>query len=140
LEKKIRILLAKPGLDGHDKGIRILARALMDAGMEVIYLGLRQSPEDIARAAAQEEPSVIGLSILSGAHVNLTRKVIASLGKVGCGDIPVIVGGTIAPNDVKLIREAGAAAVFGMGTPLNLIVSWIKQNVQKQRKEAERFS
>jgi methylmalonyl-CoA mutase C-terminal domain/subunit len=133
MKAKIRVLLAKPGLDGHDKGIKLVARALMEAGMEVIYLGLRQDPESIARAAAQEEPSVIGLSILSGAHVNLTRKVVAQLKKVGCGEIPVVVGGTIPLDDVDVVKGAGAAAVFPIGTKFEEIVSWIQGHVSQNR-------
>ena len=128
MEKKIRILLAKPGLDGHDKGIRLVAMALRDAGMEVIYLGMRQEPEIIAQAAVQEDPGMIGLSILSGAHVNLTRKVILRLKEKGCGSVPVVVGGTIPPHDVVKVKEAGAAAVFPMGTKFEDIISWIKEN------------
>lgn len=128
-KQKIRVLLVKPGLDGHDKGIRVVARALMEAGMEVIYLGFRQDPEGIARVAAQEEPSVVGLSILSGAHVNLTRKVVSRLKGAGCGEIPVIVGGTIPPDDVPLVKEAGASEVFPAGTKFEEIVSWIEEHV-----------
>lgn len=131
MKGKIRVLLAKPGLDGHDKGIRLVARALMEAGMEVIYLGLRQTPEAIVRAALQEAPSVIGLSILSGAHVNLTGKVISCLKEAGCDEIPVIVGGTIPPGEAGVLREAGAAAVFPVGAEFEDIVSWIETNVSK---------
>lgn len=129
--QKIRVLLAKPGLDGHDKGIHVVARALMEAGFEVIYLGLRQTPEAIARAAAQEEPSVIGLSILSGAHINLTRKVVSRLKEAGCGEMPVIVGGTIPPEDVPRVSEAGAAEVFPVGTKFDEIISWIEGHVPR---------
>jgi len=138
MEAKIRVLLAKPGLDGHDKGIKLIARALMEAGMEVIYLGLRQDPESIARAAAQEEPSVIGLSILSGAHVNLTSKVASQLRNVGCGEIPVVVGGTIPPDDVEVVKAAGAAAVFPIGTKFEEIVGWIQGRVSKTDKSCQR--
>lgn len=129
--QKIRVLLAKPGLDGHDKGIHVVARALMEAGFEVIYLGLRQTPEAIARAAAQEEPFVIGLSILSGAHINLTRKVVSRLKEAGCGEMPVIVGGAIPPEDVPRVREAGASEVFPVGTKFDEIISWIEGHVSK---------
>ncbi len=129
--QKIRVLLAKPGLDGHDKGIHVVARALMEAGFEVIYLGLRQTPEAIARAAAQEEPSVIGLSILSGAHISLTRKVVSRLKEAGCGEMPVVVGGTIPPEDVPRVREAGAAEVFPVGTMFDEIISWIEGHVPR---------
>ena len=129
---KIRVLLAKPGLDGHDKGIKIIAHALRDVGMEVIYLGLRQDPESIARAAAQEEPTVIGLSILSGAHESLTREVVSQLKRVGCEEIPVIVGGTIPPQDVEKVKEAGAEAVFPIGTKFEEIISWIERHASKE--------
>jgi methylmalonyl-CoA mutase C-terminal domain/subunit len=126
--RKIRVLLAKPGLDGHDKGVKLVARSLMDSGMEVIYLGLRQDPESMARAAAQEEPSVIGISILSGAHLNLTRKVMERLKDVGCAEIPLIVGGNIPRGDMKLLEDLGAAGVFPVGTKFESIVEWIKKN------------
>ncbi len=129
--QRIRILLAKPGLDGHDKGVKLVARALMGAGMEVVYLGMRQSPEGIARSAAQEDPHIVGLSILSGAHVSLTRKVVSRLKEAGCGEIPVIVGGTIPPGDLETLREAGARAVFPMGTAFGDIVSWIEDYVSR---------
>jgi methylmalonyl-CoA mutase C-terminal domain/subunit len=133
MKAKIRVLLAKPGLDGHDKGIKLIARALMEAGMEVIYLGLRQDPESIAGAAAQEEPTVVGLSILSGAHVNLTKKVVSQLKEVGCGEIPVMVGGTIPPDDVELVKGAGAAAVFPIGAKFEEIIFWIQGHVSQNR-------
>ncbi len=129
--QKIRVLLAKPGLDGHDKGVHVVARALMEAGFEVIYLGLRQTPEAIVRAAAQEEPSVVGLSILSGAHINLTRKVVAQLKEAGCAEMPVVVGGAIPPGDVPHVREAGAAEVFPVGTKFDEIISWIEGHVSR---------
>ncbi len=129
--QKIRVLLAKPGLDGHDKGVHVVARALMEAGFEVIYLGLRQTPEAIVRAAAQEEPSVVGLSILSGAHINLTRKVVAQLKEAGCAEMPVVVGGAIPPEDVPHVREAGAAEVFPVGTKFDEIISWIEGHVSR---------
>ena len=129
---RIRVLLAKPGLDGHDKGIKLVARALMEAGMEVIYLGMRQSPEGIARAVLQEDPHVVGLSILSGAHVSLTRKVVSRLKETGAAEIPVIVGGTIPPGDAEALRMTGARAVFPTGTIFSDIVSWIEEYVSKQ--------
>jgi len=132
MTSRIRVLLAKPGLDGHDKGVKLVARVLMEAGMEVVYLGMRQDPEAIARAAVQEDPHLIGLSILSGAHVNLTRKVITRLKEQGCQEIPVMVGGTIPPKDVKKLRGAGAAAVFPMGTRFEEILSWIESHVSSR--------
>ena len=125
MASRIRVLLAKPGLDGHDKGVKLVARALMEAGMEVIYLGMRQSPDAIVQAAIQEDPHVVGLSILSGAHVSLTRKVVSKLRESGCVEIPVIVGGTIPPGDLEALKKEGAAAVFPMGTGFEDIISWI---------------
>ena len=126
MNTKIRVLLAKPGLDGHDKGVKLVAQALVEASMEVIYLGMRQSPSAIAQATVQEDPHLVGLSILSGAHVNLTRKVVLKLKEAGCTEVPVIVGGTIPPGDLRILREAGAAAVFPMGTSFEDIISWIE--------------
>ena len=136
--QRIRVLLAKPGLDGHDKGVKLVARALMGAGMEVIYLGMRQSPEGIARAAVQEDPHIVGLSILSGAHVNLTRKVASRLKEAGCPEIPVIVGGTIPPGDLEALRDAGARAVFPMGTVFSDIVAWIEDYISNHPPHSSR--
>jgi methylmalonyl-CoA mutase, C-terminal domain len=121
-----RILVAKPGLDGHDRGAKIVARALRDAGFEVIFTGIRQATAAIVATAVQEDVSIVGLSILSGAHVALTAKVIAGLRAAGAGDIPVIVGGTIPAADVPRLREAGALAVFSTGTPLDQVVDQVK--------------
>jgi len=121
-----RILVAKPGLDGHDRGAKIVARTLRDAGFEVIFTGIRQKTEAIVATAVQEDVSMVGLSILSGAHVALTAKVIAGLRAAGAGDIPVIVGGTIPAADVPRLREAGALAVFPTGTPLEQVVDQVK--------------
>jgi methylmalonyl-CoA mutase, C-terminal domain len=118
-----RILIAKPGLDGHDRGAKIVARALRDAGFEVIFTGIRQRVEAIVAIAVQEDVAVVGLSILSGAHVALTRRTIERLREAGAGDIAVVVGGTIPAADVLPMRAAGAAAVFPTGTPLEVIVA-----------------
>ena len=107
VERKIRVLVAKPGLDGHDRGAKVVARALRDAGMEVIYTGLRQTPEMIAEAALQEDVDVVGLSILSGSHKELTREIVAGLADAAASDIAVFVGGTIPPEDRPLLLEAG---------------------------------
>jgi methylmalonyl-CoA mutase, C-terminal domain len=120
-----RIIVAKPGLDGHDRGAKLVARALRDGGFEVIYTGIRQRPEAIAAAAAQEDVDVVGLSILSGAHVGLTQRTIEALRKVGRGDILVVVGGTIPMADVPKLLELGAAAVFPTGTSLDELVTAI---------------
>jgi methylmalonyl-CoA mutase, C-terminal domain len=120
-----RIIVAKPGLDGHDRGAKLVARALRDGGFEVIYTGIRQRPEAIAAAAAQEDVDVVGLSILSGAHVGLTQRTIEALRKIGRGDILVVVGGTIPMADVPRLLELGAAAVFPTGTSLDELVTAI---------------
>lgn len=128
--KKIRVLVAKPGLDGHDRGAKIVARALRDAGMEVIYTGLRQTPEMIVEAAIQEAVHVVGLSILSGAHNALLPKVTELLRKEGADDVLVVAGGIIPEDDVPGLKAAGISAVFGPGTPLSEIVDYIKANVK----------
>ena len=122
-----RILVAKPGLDGHDRGAKIVARALRDAGFEVVYTGIRQKVEDIVSIAVQEDVAVVGLSILSGAHVALTTKVVEGLRAAEAGDIDVIVGGTIPQGDVPKLLDAGAAAVFPTSTPLDVLVSEIRK-------------
>lgn len=119
-----RVLLAKPGLDGHDKGIKVLATILRDAGCEVIYTGLHQTPQKIAFAAVQEDADVIGLSMLSGAHVDLTRDVIEQLRAAGLDNRPVIVGGNIPLRDVQVLKDLGAAAVFPTGTSYEEITGW----------------
>ena len=121
-----RILIAKPGLDGHDRGAKIIARTLRDAGFEVIFTGIRQRVDAIVAAAVQEDVAIVGLSILSGAHLALTAKVIAGLKAAGADDIAVVVGGTIPAADVPRLREVGVAAVFPTGTPLDSVVSEIK--------------
>jgi methylmalonyl-CoA mutase C-terminal domain/subunit len=118
-----RVLLAKPGLDGHDRGVRVVARALRDSGFEVIYTGIRQTPTQIAAAAVQEDVDVVGLSILSGAHLSLTRKVLEALREAGAGDIRVVVGGTIPPGDMALLRESGVAAIYPTGATLPEMVA-----------------
>ncbi|POX87074.1 methylmalonyl-CoA mutase [Mycobacterium kansasii] len=121
-----RILVAKPGLDGHDRGAKIVARTLRDAGFEVIYTGIRQRIEDIASIAVQEDVAVVGLSILSGAHLALTVRTIEALRAADAADIAVVVGGTIPHADVPKLLEAGAAAVFPTGTPLDVLVCDIR--------------
>jgi len=121
-----RILIAKPGLDGHDRGAKIIARTLRDAGFEVIFTGIRQKVDAIVAAAVQEDVAVVGLSILSGAHLALTAKVIDGLRAAGADDIAVVVGGTIPAADVAKLRVVGVAAVFPTGTPLDSVVSEIK--------------
>ena len=124
----IRVLVAKPGLDGHDRGAKIIARALRDAGMEVIYTGLRQSPEQIVSAALQEDVEFIGLSILSGAHMAIVPRVLDLLKKERATDIRVIVGGIIPDADVAVLCEKGVAAVFQPGASLEAIAEFLRQN------------
>ncbi|WP_327116731.1 cobalamin-dependent protein [Nocardia sp. NBC_01730] len=121
-----RVLVAKPGLDGHDRGAKIVARALRDAGFEVVYTGIRQRIEDIVSIALQEDVAVVGLSILSGAHVALTARVVEALRAADAADIAVIVGGTIPQTDVARLLEVGAAAVFPTGTSLEVLVTDIR--------------
>lgn len=118
----MKVLIAKPGLDGHDRGAKVVAHALRDAGFEVVYTGLKRTPEEIIAEAIQEDVDVVGLSILSGAHLPLTRRVIEGLRAAGADDIHVVVGGTIPPRDVEPLKALGASAVFPMGTPLTDIV------------------
>jgi methylmalonyl-CoA mutase, C-terminal domain len=135
--RAIRILVAKPGLDGHDRGAKIIAYALRDAGMEVIYTGLRQTPEQIVNAAVAEDVDAIGLSILSGAHMALTEKVIAGLRAAGSDDeVALFVGGTIPPRDVERLQQLGAAGVFPTGTSLSAIAPAIREAVEARRKGA----
>lgn len=129
--KKIRVLIAKPGLDGHDRGAKVVARALRDAGMEVIYTGLHQTPEMIAEAAIQEDVDVVGLSCLSGAHMTLFPRVVELLREKGAGDILVTAGGIIPDEDVPKLKEAGIAATFGPGTSLAEIIEFHKKNAGK---------
>lgn len=128
--KKIRVLVAKPGLDGHDRGAKVVARALRDAGMEVVYTGLRQTPEMVVRAAIDEAVNCIGLSILSGAHMALFPKVMELLKKEGADDILVVGGGIIPEDDVAELKKVGIAEIFGPGTPLDEITEYIKANVK----------
>ena len=123
----VRVLVAKPGLDGHDRGAKLVARALRDAGFEVIYLGIRQRPEAIAAVAVQEDVRIVGLSILSGAHVALTRKTAEALRAAGADDVVLVVGGTIPKRDVPDLEAAGAAAVYPTGTPLEALVDSLRQ-------------
>jgi methylmalonyl-CoA mutase C-terminal domain/subunit len=127
--RKIRILIAKPGLDGHDRGAKVVSRALRDAGMEVIYTGLRRTPEEIVQAAVQEDVDVIGLSLLSGAHNTLFPRIVALLKDQGAEDIKIIAGGIVPEVDIEPLKSLGIAEVFGPGTPTSQIVEWIKANV-----------
>ena len=129
-DKKIRVLIAKPGLDGHDRGAKVIARALRDAGMEVIYTGLRQTPEMIASAAVQEDVDVIGLSILSGAHNTLCPQLMELLRQKDMTDVTVLVGGIIPETDITALKKAGIAEVFLPGASTQDIVKFIRQHVR----------
>jgi methylmalonyl-CoA mutase C-terminal domain/subunit len=134
MERKIRVLVAKPGLDGHDRGAKVIARALRDAGMEVVYTGLQQTPQMIVDAALQEDVDVIGLSILSGAHMTLLPKVTQLLREAGAEDVLVVAGGIISDADAqRLTREHGIAAVYGPGASTHDIVGFIRDNVSPER-------
>lgn len=132
--KKIRILVAKPGLDGHDRGAKVICRALRDAGMEVIYTGLRRTPEEIVNAAIQEDADLIGLSILSGAHPILFPKIMKLLREKGAGDIPVIAGGIIPEKDIPRMKKVGIRAIFLPGASTLDIVKWIEENIGRSEK------
>jgi methylmalonyl-CoA mutase C-terminal domain/subunit len=128
-ERKIRVLIAKPGLDGHDRGAKVVARALRDAGMEVIYTGIRQTPEMIVEAALQEDVDVVGLSILSGAHMTQCPRVVDLLREQGMEDVLVLTGGIIPDADIPLLEEAGVRGIFGPGTNTQDIVAFIRGQV-----------
>jgi methylmalonyl-CoA mutase C-terminal domain/subunit len=128
MEQRVRVLVAKPGLDGHDRGAKVVARALRDAGFEVIYTGLRQTPEQIAEAALQEDVDVIALSLLSGAHNHLFPRIVELIHGTGMTDVMIIGGGVIPDSDIPFLKEAGIAAVFTPGTPTTTIIDYIKTN------------
>lgn len=129
-ERMIRVLVAKPGLDGHDRGAKIVARALRDAGFEVIYTGLRQTPEQVAEAALQEDVNVVGLSILSGAHMRLTEEIMKLLKEKEMSDVLVVLGGIIPEEDYGPLKKLGVKAIFGPGTPTSEIIDFIKSHVK----------
>jgi len=132
-EKKIRVLVAKPGLDGHDRGAKVVARALRDAGMEVIYTGLRQTPEMIAQAALQEDVDVVGLSILSGAHMALAPRIVELLRKNGQADVNVFIGGIVPDEDVPQLKQIGISGVYGPGASTEDIVRDVRIAAEKRR-------
>jgi methylmalonyl-CoA mutase C-terminal domain/subunit len=134
--RTIRVVIAKPGLDGHDRGAKVIARALRDAGMEVIYTGLRQTPEQIAAAALQEDADVVGLSILSGAHMHICPRVMELLKERGLSDVLVVVGGIIPDVDLPRLREMGIAGIFLPGTPMQDIITFINDNVRPKVEQA----
>jgi methylmalonyl-CoA mutase cobalamin-binding domain/chain len=129
VERKIRVVIAKPGLDGHDRGAKIIARALRDAGMEVIYTGLHQTPEQIVETAIQEDADAVGISILSGAHMTLVPRIVEGLRAREADDVLVVVGGTIPDDDAEQLRAAGVAAVFTPGAPTAEIVAFVRSAV-----------
>jgi methylmalonyl-CoA mutase C-terminal domain/subunit len=133
MARKIRVVVAKPGLDGHDRGAKIIARALRDAGMEVIYTGLHQTPEQIVATVIQEDADAVGLSILSGAHMTLVPRIVELLRGEGVEDVVVTVGGTIPSDDIPELRELGVAAVFTPGAPTSDIIDFIKSAVSETR-------
>ncbi len=129
-DRKVRILVAKPGLDGHDRGAKVVARALRDAGFEVVYTGLHQTPEMIANAAVQEDVDAVGLSIMSGAHNTLFPAVLTALRAKGATDVVLFGGGIIPDDDVKRLRESGVQGVFTPGTRLETIIGWVREHVR----------
>jgi methylmalonyl-CoA mutase cobalamin-binding domain/chain len=129
MARKIRVVIAKPGLDGHDRGAKIIARALRDAGMEVIYTGLHQTPEQIVETAIQEDADAVGISILSGAHMTLVPRILEGLRENGVDDVLVLVGGTIPREDVEELKKQGVAEIFTPGAPVSEIVEFLRANV-----------
>jgi methylmalonyl-CoA mutase C-terminal domain/subunit len=132
MEKPLRVLLAKPGLDGHDRGVKVVARVLRDAGIEVIYTGLRRSVDEILLMAQEEDPDVIALSILSGAHLGLTRKLLERAPQYGVGNIPLVVGGTVPPSDARKLLDMGVARVFDGDSDLDDIVEGVRAAAGRQ--------
>ena len=132
LQRKIRVLVAKPGLDGHDRGAKVVARAYRDAGMEVIYTGLHRTPEEVVEAAVQEDVDVVGLSLLSGAHMTLVPKVMELLRERGLDDVLVVVGGIVPDDDAERLRRAGVAAVFGPGSETQALVGFVREHVAER--------
>ncbi|MCP4575279.1 MAG: cobalamin B12-binding domain-containing protein [Deltaproteobacteria bacterium] len=132
-ERRVRVMVAKPGLDGHDRGARIIARAYRDAGFEVVYTGLHQTPEEIVEAAIQEDVDMVGLSSLAGAHKYLFQTVVDLLREKGAGDIVVCGGGIIPDDDINRLKTAGVKEIFGPGTTMDEIVKWVKENVTPRK-------
>jgi len=129
VDRKVRVLIAKPGLDGHDRGAKVVARGLRDAGMEVIYTGLHQTPEMIAQAALQEDVDIVGLSMLSGAHMSIVPRVLAELKECGLQDVSLFIGGIIPDDDIPRLHKMGVRGIYGPGTPLEQIVAHIRTEV-----------
>ena len=138
MERRYRVLVAKPGLDGHDRGAKVIARALRDAGFEVIYTGLHQTPEQVVQAAVQEDADAVGLSLLSGAHLTLVPKVTDGMRREGLDDVLVVAGGIIPDKDIPVLKQSGVAEVFTPGTPLPDIAHWLEQALdERERMHAE---
>ncbi len=137
VDRPIRVLIAKPGLDGHDRGAKVVARALRDGGMEVIYTGIRQTPEMIAEAALQEDVDVVGLSILSGAHLDLFPRIVSLLKQKGMEDVLLVCGGIIPDEDIASLKQMGFAGVFGPGTSTQDLAKFIRDQVAKRRTEVK---
>lgn len=135
-ERRIRVLMAKAGLDGHDRGVKVVARALRDAGVEVIYTGLHQTPEQVVRAAIDEDVDAIGLSLLSGAHMTLFPRILELLHQEDAGDIALFGGGTIPEDDVRTLKQMGVAELFTPGSSTNTIVEWVKSNLGRSTAKA----
>jgi methylmalonyl-CoA mutase C-terminal domain/subunit len=138
MKRRYRVVIAKPGLDGHDRGAKVIARALRDAGFEVIYTGLHQTPEQVAETALQEDADAVGLSVLSGAHNTLFPRIVSLLREKGVGDVLVFGGGIIPADEIAGLREVGVAAVFTPGAPLSDIVGWLEQTLDAR--EAQKAS
>ena len=136
-ENKIKVLVAKPGLDGHDRGAKIVARSLREAGMDVVYTGIRQTPDDIVDKARQEDVDALGLSILSGAHMELFPQIVDALDEAGMGNVPIVAGGIIPEEDRLALREMGVLGVFGPGSPTKEITDFIINAVSEARQRAE---
>ena len=134
MQRPYRVVVAKPGLDGHDRGARVIARALREAGFEVIYTGLHQTPEQIAETVIQEDADAVGLSILSGAHMTLFPRIIAELSDRGAGEVLVFAGGIIPEADIQSLAEAGVARIFTPGAPLGEITGWLEQTLDEREK------
>ena len=132
MSEKIRVVVAKPGLDGHDRGAKVIARAFRDAGFEVIYTGLRQTPEQVVNAALQEDADVVGLSVLSGAHMTLCPRIMELMKKEGLDDVLVVVGGIIPDQDIAKLKELGVAEIFQPGASTGEIVTYVRQHVRKK--------
>ena len=140
MERRYRIVVAKPGLDGHDRGAKVIARALRDAGFEVIYTGLHQTPEQVVRTVMQEDADALGLSLLSGAHLTLVPRVLDGLKAEGLGDVVVVVGGIIPERDIETLRSAGVSAVFTPGAHLSQIASWLQEALDARERAGEPVS